>query len=209
MMLTGRVLDAHEGLQFGLSTYVVEAGQGLAKGLALAQKIAGQRADVQLSVIQALPRIAELPPAEGLFVESLMAAIAQGEPAAKERLRAFLDKRAGKVGKENAEVARYSPAAVGGCLQASFETRPTAPCAALDRAAGRLSRTPDRPPGALGRQAPERTFVARRGPRRRRLDHDLLRADAGPRSASGRRCWSTACRPSARWPSCPTTTSNT
>ena len=100
MMLTGRVLDAHEGLQCGLSTYLVEAGQGLAKGLALAKKIAANAPMSNYAVIQALPRIAELPPAEGLFVESLMAAIAQGEPAAKERLRAFLDKRADKVAKE-------------------------------------------------------------------------------------------------------------
>jgi enoyl-CoA hydratase/carnithine racemase len=99
MMLTGRVLDAQEGLQFGLSTYVVEPGQGLAKAMALAQKIAANAPMSNYAVIQALPRIAELPPAEGLFVESLVAAIAQGEPAAKERLRAFLDKRAGKVEK--------------------------------------------------------------------------------------------------------------
>jgi hypothetical protein len=51
------------------------------------------------AVIQALPRIAELAPEQGLFVESLVAAIAQGEPAAKERLRAFLEKRAAKVEK--------------------------------------------------------------------------------------------------------------
>lgn len=99
MMLTGRVLDAQEGLQFGLSTYVVESGQGLAKAMALAQKIAANAPMSNYAVIQALPRIAELPPAEGLFVESLVAAIAQGEPAAKERLRAFLEKRAGKVEK--------------------------------------------------------------------------------------------------------------
>jgi (methylthio)acryloyl-CoA hydratase len=99
MMLTGRVLDAQEGLQFGLSTYVVEPGQGLAKAMALAQKIAANAPMSNYAVIQALPRIAELPPAEGLFVESLVAAIAQGEPAAKERLRAFLEKRAGKVEK--------------------------------------------------------------------------------------------------------------
>ncbi len=35
----------------------------------------------------------------GLFVESLMAAIAQGDEAAKERVRAFLDGRAAKVRK--------------------------------------------------------------------------------------------------------------
>ena len=50
-------------------------------------------------MIQALPRIAELPPAEALFVESLVAAIAQADPAAKQRMRDFLDGRAAKVSK--------------------------------------------------------------------------------------------------------------
>ena len=34
---------------------------------------------------------------EGLLTESLMAAVAESTPEAKKRLRAFLDKRAGKV----------------------------------------------------------------------------------------------------------------
>ena len=34
---------------------------------------------------------------DGLFLESLMAAIAQGDDAAKQRVRAFLDGRAAKV----------------------------------------------------------------------------------------------------------------
>jgi hypothetical protein len=49
--------------------------------------------------MHALPRIAEMSQAQGLFVESLTAAIAQGDPAAKDRMRAFLDGKAGKVGK--------------------------------------------------------------------------------------------------------------
>jgi len=97
MMLTGRVLDAAEGQQCGLSTYLSEAGGGLAQGMALAQRIALNAPVSNFAVVQALPRIAEAGPAEGLFIESLMAAIAQGEPAAKERMRAFVDKRAGKV----------------------------------------------------------------------------------------------------------------
>jgi enoyl-CoA hydratase/carnithine racemase len=99
MMLTGRVLDANEGQAMGLSTYLVGPGEGLAKGLALAQKIAANAPMSNYAVIQALPRISELSPEQGLFMESLVAAIAQGEPAAKERLRAFLDKKAGKVEK--------------------------------------------------------------------------------------------------------------
>jgi (methylthio)acryloyl-CoA hydratase len=99
MMLTGRVFDAAEGQQAGLSNYLVEPGQGLAKALALAQKVAGNAPLSNFAITQALPRIAEVGPAEGLFLESLMSAIAQGDEAAKERVRAFLDKRAAKVGK--------------------------------------------------------------------------------------------------------------
>jgi (methylthio)acryloyl-CoA hydratase len=99
MMLTGRVLDASEGQQVGLSTYLEEAGRGLAKGIELAQKIAGNAPLSNFAVMQALPRIADLPPADGLFVESLMASIAQGDPAAKQRMNAFLQGKAGKVTK--------------------------------------------------------------------------------------------------------------
>jgi enoyl-CoA hydratase/carnithine racemase len=99
MMLTGRVFDAEEGQQAGLSNYLVAEGEGLARGMALAQKISTNAPLSNFAVIQALPRIAELPPSEGLFVESLVAAIAQGDPAAKERIRAFLEGRAPKVAK--------------------------------------------------------------------------------------------------------------
>ena len=49
--------------------------------------------------MHALPRIADLSQADGLFVESLMAAIASGDDAAKQRVRAFLEGRAAKVQK--------------------------------------------------------------------------------------------------------------
>jgi (methylthio)acryloyl-CoA hydratase len=100
MMLTGRVLDAQEGLQRGLSQYVVPDGEGFAKACELASKIAGNAPLSNYAVMQALPRIADLSQSDGLFVESLMAAIAQGDDAAKERVRAFLEKRAGKVEKQ-------------------------------------------------------------------------------------------------------------
>jgi enoyl-CoA hydratase/carnithine racemase len=100
MMLTGRVLDAAEGQQRGLSHYVVDTGAGFAHACALAQKIASNAPLSNFAVMQALPRIADLSQSDGLFVESLMAAIAQGDDAAKERVRAFLEKRAGKVEKQ-------------------------------------------------------------------------------------------------------------
>jgi enoyl-CoA hydratase/carnithine racemase len=99
LMLTGRVLDAEEGQAAGLSHYLVDEGEGLARALALAEKVASNAPLSNFAVMQALPRIADLSQSEGLFVESLMSAIAQGDEAAKERVRAFLDKRAGKVTK--------------------------------------------------------------------------------------------------------------
>lgn len=97
MMLTGRVFDAAEGHAAGLSNYLVGAGEGLPKAMELARRIASNAPLSNYAITQALPRIAEMAPAEGLFVESLMSAIAQGDEAAKQRVRDFLEKRAGKV----------------------------------------------------------------------------------------------------------------
>lgn len=97
MMLTGRRYDADEGARVGFSQYVVGDGDGLGLALDLASRIAGNADQTNYAVIQALPRIAELPPGEGLFVESLMAAIAQGTDDAKGRMSDFLAGRAKKV----------------------------------------------------------------------------------------------------------------
>jgi enoyl-CoA hydratase/carnithine racemase len=99
MMLTGRVFDADEGQTFAISNYRVADGQGLAKALQLAQKIATNAPLSNFAITQALPRIADLSASDGLFMETLMASIAQGDEAAKERVRAFLEKRAAKVAK--------------------------------------------------------------------------------------------------------------
>jgi (methylthio)acryloyl-CoA hydratase len=99
LMLTGRVYDADEGQACGLSQYRVPKGTGLAKGLELAAKIAANAPLSNYAVTQALPRIADLSQSDGLFVESLMAAIAQGDDGAKQRMRAFLEGRGGKVQK--------------------------------------------------------------------------------------------------------------
>jgi len=97
LMLTGRVYDAQEGLQAGLVQYVVPTGTGLEKGMALAQRIATNAQMSNYAVMHALPRIADQAQGLGLFTESLMAAIAESTPQAQERLKAFLEGRAGKV----------------------------------------------------------------------------------------------------------------
>ncbi len=97
MMLTGRVHDAEAAYAMGLAQYLVEPGDGLTKALELAGKIAANAPITNFAVIHALPRIAEADPRQGFMMEALMAAVAQGSDDAKDRLRAFLEKRAKKV----------------------------------------------------------------------------------------------------------------
>jgi len=97
MMLTGRTYSAEEGQAMGLTTYLVEAGTGYAKGLELAEQIASNAPLTNFGVVHVLPRIAETTPASGYAMEALMSAIAQADSKAKERLREFLEKRGPKV----------------------------------------------------------------------------------------------------------------
>lgn len=97
MMLTGRSYSAEEGQAMGLTTYLVEPGKGLAKGMELAMHIASNAPLTNFAVMHALPRIAEIDPASGYAVEALMAAIAQADGEAKARLKDFLEKRGPKV----------------------------------------------------------------------------------------------------------------
>ena len=97
MMLTGYTLSAEEGQAIGLTQFLVDNGKGLAKGIELAQKIAGNAPFTNYAVMHVLPRIAESDPASGFATEALTAAIAQGEPEAKARLKAFLEGRAPKT----------------------------------------------------------------------------------------------------------------
>jgi len=97
MMLTGRTYAADDGVGLGFSQYVVENGEGLGKAVALAEHIAGNAPMTNFAVMHVLPHNAEQDRASGLLMESLMAAIAQGDPEAKRRLQDFLAKRAPKT----------------------------------------------------------------------------------------------------------------
>ena len=99
MMLTGRVYDAEEGHATGLSQYLVDDDQVVDRATQLAHRIAGNAPLSNYAVIHALPRIADQSQADGLLTESLMAAVAESTGEAKDRMRAFLDKRAGKIAK--------------------------------------------------------------------------------------------------------------
>ncbi|WP_395056477.1 crotonase/enoyl-CoA hydratase family protein [Polaromonas sp.] len=99
MMLTGRVYNAQDGEHVGFAQYLVPEGQAFAKALELASRVAQNAPLTNYALMHALPRIAEQPADQGFFTESLMAAIAQSAPEAKERVQAFLAGKANKVAK--------------------------------------------------------------------------------------------------------------
>jgi enoyl-CoA hydratase/carnithine racemase len=97
LMLTGRTYGAEEGQALGISHYLVEPGEGLAKGIEIAKRIASNSPSTNFAILNVLPRIAEQDRASGYVMESLTAAIAQGNEEAKKRIKDFLEKRAAKV----------------------------------------------------------------------------------------------------------------
>lgn len=96
MMLTGRSFNADEGLSLGLSQYLVDDGLGVAKATELADRIAANTSLSNFAVVRALPRIARADPDAGLLMETLMVALTIGDPEAKERIGAFLARKASK-----------------------------------------------------------------------------------------------------------------
>ena len=98
MLLSGRVFDADEAHhRLRLTQYLVAPGEGLARALALAGKIARNAPLANYAVLQAIPRIVEQDPQAGLFTEMLMVGVAQGDDEAKRRLRDFLELKKDKV----------------------------------------------------------------------------------------------------------------
>ncbi|MEP0156957.1 crotonase/enoyl-CoA hydratase family protein [Pseudophaeobacter sp.] len=96
MMLTGRKYNAAEGLALGLTHYAVGEGEALALAQQLAGKIARNAPLSNYLMIQSVARINDMSQSDGLFTESLAAALSQTTPDAEEGLKAFLEKRAPK-----------------------------------------------------------------------------------------------------------------
>ncbi len=96
MMLTGRKYNAEEGVSLGLAHYAVENGESLDLATKLAGKIARNAPLSNYLMVQSIGRINDMSQTDGLFVESMAAALSQSTPDAEEGLRAFLEKRAPK-----------------------------------------------------------------------------------------------------------------
>ncbi|MGC1506263.1 MAG: crotonase/enoyl-CoA hydratase family protein [Sulfitobacter sp.] len=96
MMLTGRKYGAEDGLALGLAHYAVKDGAALGMAQELAGKISRNAPLSNYLMIQSIAKINDMSQSDGLFTESLAAALSQTTPDATEGLKAFLEKRAPK-----------------------------------------------------------------------------------------------------------------
>lgn len=97
LMLTGRVMQAEEGMRIGLLHYLAEPGAALAQAVALAHKIAANAPLSNYSIVSGINKIWDMSATDGLFTESLLAALVQTSPEVQSRLGEFVEKRAAKV----------------------------------------------------------------------------------------------------------------
>jgi enoyl-CoA hydratase/carnithine racemase len=93
MMLTGRIYDAEEGQQLGLSHYVVGEGEGMRRARELAKRIAENAPTANWAMVTAISRISNMATDDGFFVESLTAALTQTGPEVTERIGQFLQRK--------------------------------------------------------------------------------------------------------------------
>lgn len=93
MMLTGRIYKADEGQQLGLSHYLAEPGTGLAKARELAGRVAQNAPMANWAMVSAIARIDNMASDDGLFVESLTAALTQTSPEVAQRIGHFLQSK--------------------------------------------------------------------------------------------------------------------
>jgi len=93
MMLTGRKYGTQDAVAMGLAHYGVGKGEALPRAMEIAEQIAGNAPLSNYMMIQGIARIHDMGRSDGLFVESLCAALAQTSPDAAEGLAAFLEKR--------------------------------------------------------------------------------------------------------------------
>jgi len=93
MMLTGRIVNAEEGQRLGLSHYLVGKDQSADKARELAQRIAQNAPLANWAMVTAIDRIHDMASDQGLYVESLTAALTQTGPEVRERIAEFLQRK--------------------------------------------------------------------------------------------------------------------
>ncbi|GAA0231556.1 crotonase/enoyl-CoA hydratase family protein [Marinomonas primoryensis] len=93
MMLTGRDVNAEEGLRIGLAHYVVSNGDALAKAFELAEGIGKNSKYSNWAMTTGLSRISNMSAQEGMYTESLICGITQTSEEVKARIDAFLNRK--------------------------------------------------------------------------------------------------------------------
>lgn len=101
MMLTGRIMDVDEGYRLGLAHYICNTPENpksaFDQAMELAERIAGNAPLSNYAIVSSINKIADMSATDGLFAESLMAAVVQTGPDVQGRLNDFVTKRAPKV----------------------------------------------------------------------------------------------------------------
>jgi enoyl-CoA hydratase/carnithine racemase len=93
MMLTARRIAAEEGQMLGLSHHLVGEGEALDTAMEMAGRIAKNPRFANATIINTVPRIADMSIADGLFAESMATALTQLSDEAQTRVKGFLDKQ--------------------------------------------------------------------------------------------------------------------
>lgn len=95
MMLTGRRYDAEDGYRLGLSHYLVDDAEVLPEAFRLARQIATNAPLSNWASINAVANIGDMSMANGLYTESMAAALAQSSDEANKRMQDFLNRKKG------------------------------------------------------------------------------------------------------------------
>ena len=100
-MLTGRQVDADQAERIGLIHRLVDDGTAQAVALETARAIAGNAPLVNYLIVHALPRIADMSAADGLFTESLAASLSHASADAHAGMQDFLNRSRAAVTNEH------------------------------------------------------------------------------------------------------------
>ena len=95
MMLTGRRYDAEDGYRLSLSHYLVDDAEVLPEAFRLARQIASNAPLSNWASINAVANIGDMSMANGLYTESMAAALAQSSDEANKRMQDFLNRKKG------------------------------------------------------------------------------------------------------------------
>ena len=100
------MLEAQEGQALGLSHYLLDDAMVHDKAMELARRMAQNAPLSNYAILNAVARIENMSMAEGLFTESLMAAVVHTGPEARRGLEDFLQRRTPRVALDSSAADR-------------------------------------------------------------------------------------------------------